>query len=452
MFRDRTNLFLSYRRTFPHNTNYNLITTHGLEDYGGALENGIHDEESYPMIDMNTTSNTGVKSTDGSNLLSTTTETMPPEFVGYTNDIDEYLLQAARLMESLGKLYRKNSLPGFEDKSHDEQEIEDLSYRITQYFQRCYNIMKKLQTIFEGQVFQNKRLNKGELIVLDNLQKRFAQKIQISSNRFRVLQNNYLKFLNKDDLKPIIPKNYENSKQLLIEEEELANSSKQQFLDQGIEDYSRQTLQKQLQKSNQVTDQSQRYLEQRDEEITSLAKGVLEVSTIFREMQSLIIDQGTIVDRIDYNLENTVINLKDADKELTEATRYQKRTQKCKLILLLSLCVLALFFFVMLKPHGSKTIVKYKDNNHVILVDSPTSTTSVDSKPTTSVSLLQQQQTVQEDPQIQGQTELTNQEQNQDNNESNDGNINDVDLEEVLNENISAFEEDLERLQDGSNT
>ena len=69
-------------------------------------------------------------------------------------------------------------------------------------------------------------------------------------------------------------------------------------------------------------------------------------------MQDLVIDQGTIVDRIDYNLENTVVELKSADKELNKATHYQKRTQKCKVILLLTLCVIALFFFVMLKPHG----------------------------------------------------------------------------------------------------
>lgn len=51
-------------------------------------------------------------------------------------------------------------------------------------------------------------------------------------------------------------------------------------------------------------------MRERDEEITQLARGVLEVSTIFREMQDLVVDQGTIVDRIDYNLENTVVELK----------------------------------------------------------------------------------------------------------------------------------------------
>lgn len=289
------------------------------------------DEEAFPMVNMSSQKGT---------------EALPPLFVDLTQDVDEHLLQVDRLMAQLSKLYRKNSLPGFQDKSHDEKEIEDLSYQVIQLFQKCYNVMKKLQHVFEAQMFEGKRLQRGELVILDNLQKRYAQKVQLESNKFRVLQNNYLKFLNKDDLKPIFPKSDDSSQVLLQEEEQ------QQGRNSDIEAYSRQTLQRQKAAVDQT---AQRYFQERDEEITQLAKGVLEVSTIFREMQDLIIDQGTIVDRIDYNIENTVINLKEANTELNKATHYQKRTQKCKVILLLSLCVVALFFFVMLKPHSTSS-------------------------------------------------------------------------------------------------
>lgn len=325
MFRDRTNLFLSYRRTFPHNANFSGLNR-GKDD---PFMDGNEDEEAFPMVDM--------APNNGRDVL-------PPSFVDLTQDVDDYLSEVQGLMKQLSKLYQKNSLPGFEDKSHDEREIEDLSYQVIQLFQKCYNVVKKLQHTFETQTLGGKQLKRGELIILDNLRKRYAQKIQVESNKFRMLQNNYLKFLNKDDSKPIFPK-VDDSSQLLIEEEEgpLRNS-------QDIEAYSRQTLRRQMDPGQQA---NQRFLQERDEEITQLAKGVLEVSTIFREMQNLIIDQGTIVDRIDYNLENTVIHLKEANRELNKATHYQKRTQKCKVILLLSLCVVALFFFVMLKPHSS---------------------------------------------------------------------------------------------------
>ncbi|QLQ78417.1 hypothetical protein HG537_0A06640 [Torulaspora globosa] len=326
MFRDRTNLFLSYRRTFPHTAKFSIRTNDGKRD---PFMDEVADEEAFPMVDMN--------ELNGPDVL-------VARFVDFTQEIVDNLGQIERLMKQLNGLYRKNSLPGFEDKCYDEKEIEDLSYQIIQLFQRCYNVIKRLQSIFDSQNMDGKQLKRGELIILDNMRKRYAQEIQSESNKFRVLQNNYLKFLNKDDLKPIFPKN-DDSSQLLIEEEETVAKDSQ-----DIEAYSRQTLRRQLDNKQQ---NNQRFLQQRDEEITQLAKGVLEVSTIFREMQNLIIDQGTIVDRIDYNIENTVIHLKGANRELNKATHYQKRSQKCRIILLLSLCVIALFFVVMLKPHSS---------------------------------------------------------------------------------------------------
>lgn len=354
MFRDRTNLFLSYRRTFPHSAKYSTYSKGANFDSYSDEDDLSRADETVPMIDLE------------ANQVGSGADSLPPSFIDLTYDIDEYLMKIEHLMKQLAKLYKKNSLPGFEDKSHDEKEIEEVSFDVTQLFQRCYNVIKKLHYIYTEQNFSSKHLLHDELIILDNLQKKYAQRIQVESNKFRVLQNNYLKFLNKDDMKPILPKLTENasSNLLLLDENEQNNNTT------DIEAYSRRTLQRQ-----QQNDTSQRFLHERDEEIKQLAKGVLEVSTIFREMQTLIIDQGTIVDRIDYNLENTVIELKEADKELDKATHYQKRTQKCKVILLLSLCVLALFFFVMLKPHGGTT--KYKTvtvEAPPVTVDKPDST------------------------------------------------------------------------------
>lgn len=325
------------------------------EPYPKNNDTFLEDEiemESYPMMNEDNNVSQGKDGT----LRTQGLNTLPPLFVDIARDIDEYLHEIETFLEHLMKLYRKNSLPGFEDKTPDEQEIEKISLDILQLFQRSYNVMKKLEVIHEEQFLEGRQLNKGELMILDNMTKDYAQKIQWESNKFRVLQNNYLKFLNKDDLKPIIPKNASDSSQLLLQEEEEKGKN---GLSNEIDEYSMKTLQNQQQKAK---NSNQKFLEQRDQEITELTKGIYEVGTIFREMQNLIIDQGTIVDRIDYNLENTVVELKQANRELEGATRYQKRTQKCKIILLLTLCVIALFFFVMLKPSNSTKSVKYEPN------------------------------------------------------------------------------------------
>lgn len=55
---------------------------------------------------------------------------------------------------------------------------------------------------------------------------------------------------------------------------------------------------------------------QREREINDIAQGIIELADIFKELQGMVIDQGTMLDRIDYNVENMAINVKAADKEL----------------------------------------------------------------------------------------------------------------------------------------
>lgn len=109
--------------------------------------------------------------------------------------------------------------------------------------------------------------------------------------------------------------------------------------------------------SQSTLQQSQRHLSsndgaiaQREREIADIAQGIIELADIFKELQSMIIDQGTMLDRIDYNVERMAVDVKAADKELTVATGYQKKTTKRKLILLLVLLVVGMFVLLLLKP------------------------------------------------------------------------------------------------------
>lgn len=55
---------------------------------------------------------------------------------------------------------------------------------------------------------------------------------------------------------------------------------------------------------------------QREREINEIAQGIIELAEIFKELQNMVIDQGTMLDRIDYNVENMAVNVKAADEEL----------------------------------------------------------------------------------------------------------------------------------------
>ncbi len=81
---------------------------------------------------------------------------------------------------------------------------------------------------------------------------------------------------------------------------------------------------------------------ERQKEIIHIAQSINELATIFRELSVLVIEQGTILDRIDYNIEQTVQKVESGVKELRVANEYSKkaRTIKCILVLLLLVAIL----------------------------------------------------------------------------------------------------------------
>ncbi len=110
----------------------------------------------------------------------------------------------------------------------------------------------------------------------------------------------------------------------------------------------RQTTHKQLTSNDSA-------IMQREREITEIAQGIIELADIFKDLQAMVIDQGTMLDRIDYNVERMATHVKAADKELKVATGYQKKAVKRKVILLLILLVAGMFILVLIKPKGNKS-------------------------------------------------------------------------------------------------
>lgn len=72
------------------------------------------------------------------------------------------------------------------------------------------------------------------------------------------------------------------------------------------------------------TEREDNILVKRDQEINTLVTSINELAGIYKEMQSLVLVQGTILDRIDYNIDNALQNVKQANKELTKADENMK--------------------------------------------------------------------------------------------------------------------------------
>jgi hypothetical protein len=92
----------------------------------------------------------------------------------------------------------------------------------------------------------------------------------------------------------------------------------------------------------------------RDKEIAQIAKSIEELNAIFKELAVLVIDQGTILDRIDYNMESAVENTKAGIKQLEKAEEKQKNARALKCIVCLAITIFILLGILILK-HGLRT-------------------------------------------------------------------------------------------------
>ena len=99
---------------------------------------------------------------------------------------------------------------------------------------------------------------------------------------------------------------------------------------------------------------AERMTEEREKAITQVAESVGELAEIFKEIQVLVIDQGTILDRIDYNIEQAADRVGNAVVELNKANEYQKksRTMMCIYVLLL-LCGFMVIVLILKKSAAS---------------------------------------------------------------------------------------------------
>ena len=86
----------------------------------------------------------------------------------------------------------------------------------------------------------------------------------------------------------------------------------------------------------------------KDEEINNLVKSINDLATIFKDLSVLVVEQGTILDRIDYNVECAKDDTREAVKHLEAARASEKstRAQKCIYCQLTTIGVLVLVIII----------------------------------------------------------------------------------------------------------
>lgn len=284
---------------------------------------------------------------------------LPPRWMDVQEEVTEKLKDITLQSSKLDKLHQKHVLPGFDDehvKRHEEEEIEHLTQQITRGFHECQKAVQRIDAMVKDTRKQGV-VSMSDETMAKNIQTSLAARVQEVSAVFRKKQSTYLSklrslggFSSPFDTS-FTPVQNPYSDPSLMESD--ADKS-----------FSQSTLQQNAQKQLRKNDTA---IVQREQEINEIAKGIIELADIFKDLQTMVIDQGTMLDRIDYNVERMAVDVKGADKELNivscgsllsslqilmclQATNYQRRSTKRKVLLLLLLLVLGMFVLLLVKP------------------------------------------------------------------------------------------------------
>lgn len=98
-----------------------------------------------------------------------------------------------------------------------------------------------------------------------------------------------------------------------------------------------------------MTENSDIILQRRDNELNNLLNSVNDLAEIFKDMQSLVMEQGSILDRIDYNIDIASSNVTTGNKSIIRANDYHKKNCFRNVIIVLMICIFIEAFLLIFK-------------------------------------------------------------------------------------------------------
>ena len=97
------------------------------------------------------------------------------------------------------------------------------------------------------------------------------------------------------------------------------------------------------------TQEHNEQLRRRDNELNILLESVNELADLFKEMQNLVMEQGTILDRIDYNIDIASTNINQGKKNIIKAEKHMKNNCFRNVIIILLICIFIESILIILK-------------------------------------------------------------------------------------------------------
>ncbi|GMT19295.1 hypothetical protein PFISCL1PPCAC_10592 [Pristionchus fissidentatus] len=87
-------------------------------------------------------------------------------------------------------------------------------------------------------------------------------------------------------------------------------------------------------------------VQEREKEVLAVNQSIVELNSLFKDLSAMVVEQGTILDRIDHNIENTSIRVSKATESVQSAYRAQRGDKKMQCIMCLAIAIIILILLL----------------------------------------------------------------------------------------------------------
>ncbi|KAI0769602.1 t-SNARE, partial [Trametes elegans] len=231
--------------------------------------------------------------------------------VDIADQVKEILAGIEAKIAALDKLHAKHVLPGFSDRSAEEREIEAATTDITKDFRQCQALIQRIGPVPQHEFPPPQRgQSRHHELAAKNVQRGLAAKVQELSATFRKKQRVYMEKLQGHAIK---------NQDLLAASGavSLKGAAGMSALDEDVE-AAAASQEGVVVRQMSMADLD---LQTRDRELTEIARSIASLAELFKDLGALVIDQGTLLDSVEYNIEQTAAHMEDAVRELNVATK-----------------------------------------------------------------------------------------------------------------------------------
>lgn len=213
--------------------------------------------------------------------------------------------------------------PSLDDNTEEERQLNTMTNEIRRSLERCQSLMVQIQ--HTGSRGREEKLNR-------NVVRALAFSMTEVKNNFMRTCADYTSYLN-------------------------SRTTTSSFIHDGAGDENHYgTFEASEQRREQWTQEQMLFLEdntlmieERDRGVQNVLKSTLELNQLFKDIGQLVLEQGSIMDRIDTNVEHSALKVESGVQQLRKAEGHQRKNRNMVCILVLAGLVILFILLIMIK-------------------------------------------------------------------------------------------------------